>query len=389
MENNTYYQKLLHERHADISLSGSILIIIGGMIGVIGNATIIFFYFFRIKEKGERYFIPLLATVDLLGCITSPVFFTLDNEYLYNYPSPIACRILSFLQVFIPGLSGHTLLLISIQRYILVCRPFGQKMTYFWKRFSFVIVSLVSIAYSIPLLITAGVDKENITFLNKNVTTEMCKFTVYHTPSMDAYLILLFVIMVANIFLTTCFYIPILKHISVSLHFRTTQNEIQEKRHADPQEESSQIAHTSESDQTSCSYQIKVLEKEKNLRDSMMVDFPTLKGSRDPSGTHKKKDLNHMKKKIGIRRSSSVQRRITIMFFVLIVVYVISYTPPLVIMIRFNMLGNSMFLTMTQVETGLWIYLGQMVILTHIINPLIYGLFDTKFREKLRTSCLK
>ena len=207
---------------------------------------------------------------------------------------------------------------------------------------------------------------------------------------MDAYLILLFVIMVANIFLTTCFYIPILKHISVSLHFRTTQNEIQEKRHADPQEESSQIAHTSESDQTSCSYQIKVLEKDKNLIGSIkMVDFPTLKGSRDPSEIKKEKDLNHMKKKIGIPRSSSVQRRITIMFFVLIVVYVISYTPPLVIMIRFNMLGYSMFLTMTQVETGLWIYLGQMVILIHIINPLIYGPFDTKFRENLRTSCVK
>ena len=50
MENNTYYQKLLHERHANISLSSSILTIIDGVIGVIGNATIIFFYFVRIKE---------------------------------------------------------------------------------------------------------------------------------------------------------------------------------------------------------------------------------------------------------------------------------------------------------------------------------------------------
>ena len=49
MENNTYYQALLYERHA-ISLSSSI-IIIGGMIGVIGNTTIIFFYFFVLKEE--------------------------------------------------------------------------------------------------------------------------------------------------------------------------------------------------------------------------------------------------------------------------------------------------------------------------------------------------
>ena len=54
---------------------------------------------------------------------------------------------------------------------------------------------------------------------------------------------------------------------------------MQKKRHEDPQEESSKIAHTSESDQTSCSYLMKDLEKDKNLINSTkMFDFPTFNG---------------------------------------------------------------------------------------------------------------
>ena len=176
MDYNTYYQKLLLIRYSDIALGSTILIIMGGVIGIIGNITIIFLYFFRIKEKGERYFIPLLAVVDLLGCLASPPYYILDKEYLYNFTSFICRWILMFLQICIPGMSGHTLLLISIQRYMLVCKPFGPKMTLFWKRVSFGIVCLVSLAYSFPLLATVGVYEKVIPFMNQNVTTEVCKF---------------------------------------------------------------------------------------------------------------------------------------------------------------------------------------------------------------------
>ena len=203
MDNNTYYQELLLNRYSDIALGSTILIIIGGVIGVLGNAAIIFFYFFRIKEKGERYFIPLLAVVDLLGCLTSPPYYIMDNLRLYNYPSTLACRVLSFLQICIPGISAHMLLVISIQRYILVCRPFGPRMTLLWKRISFGIVCVISFAYSFPLLMTAGVNKESISFIGQNVTTEVCKFAMNPSPLMSAYVTLLFVIMVVNICLTT------------------------------------------------------------------------------------------------------------------------------------------------------------------------------------------
>ena len=135
----------------------------------------------------------------------------MDNFYLYNYPSSSACRALSFLQICIPGIFAHMLLIISIQRYILVCRPFGPKMTLLWKRILFGIVCVISLAYSIPWLMTPGVYKEKINCICQNVTMEVCKFEMNPSSSMSVFITLLFVIMVVSICLTTGLYIPVLK----------------------------------------------------------------------------------------------------------------------------------------------------------------------------------
>ena len=81
LANESYYLSLLQKRSADIALGSTILIIIGALVGVIGNSLIIHFYFFRIKERGERYFIPLLAIVDFTGYITSSSFYIMDNTF--------------------------------------------------------------------------------------------------------------------------------------------------------------------------------------------------------------------------------------------------------------------------------------------------------------------
>ena len=153
-----------------------------------------------------------------------PVFYILESW------SCVVCRIFSFLQICIPGISGHMLLLISIQRYLLVCRPFGPRMTKFWKRVSFGIVCVISLAYSIPMLVTAEVYEENFTFMKQNLTSKGCRFFMNDTRSRSAYYISLFAIMLVNIILTAGFYIPVLRRIHVLSHFSANHNEMQQNR---------------------------------------------------------------------------------------------------------------------------------------------------------------
>lgn len=158
------------KRFSDILLSSKIVFLFGACIGVIGNANIIFFYFFRIKERGERYFIPLLGIVDLLGCLFLASFNIMDNEYVFNFKNVAACKISAFLQICIPAISAHMLLIISIQRNRLVCKPLCPKLTLCWKRVSFGIVCFVSVAYSAPVLATADISSQEILYNNHNVT---------------------------------------------------------------------------------------------------------------------------------------------------------------------------------------------------------------------------
>ncbi|XP_062575902.1 vertebrate ancient opsin-like, partial [Saccostrea cucullata] len=155
MENSTNYTLPLQSTYFDLALGCTILIGIAALVGISGNLMIIFFYFFRIKDRGERYYIPILAVIDFLSSITSSLYNIMDNSYFYNYPNDVICRLLSALQVCVPGISAHVLL--SIQRYLLVCKPFGPKMTLFWKRLALGLVFGITVVYSVPILGTAGV----------------------------------------------------------------------------------------------------------------------------------------------------------------------------------------------------------------------------------------
>ncbi|CAG2216675.1 unnamed protein product [Mytilus edulis] len=64
------YNEFPQDRYSDILLCHTVLVVIGTVIGVLGNSVTIVFYSCRIKERGERYFIPLLAIVDLIACLT-------------------------------------------------------------------------------------------------------------------------------------------------------------------------------------------------------------------------------------------------------------------------------------------------------------------------------
>lgn len=387
MDNDSYYHLLLENMNSDIALGSTFLIIIGGVVGVTGNSIIIYFYFFRVKERGERYFIPVLGVVDLLGCLTGAPFYIMDNTFLFNYPSTVACNVLSFLQVCIPGISMHMLLVISLQRYLLVCKPFGPKMTLFWKRISIAVVCFVSIAFSAPLLKTAGVSEEMNVFMGYNLTTYICRFSDGSTPGMFVYFAILFLVMFANLVVTVGLYIPVLKRINLSFSFKSNTYEIHNENNLSSQtdtvnasEAEENVSHTSIKFHTSNKVHFAVSENRFQEKSTENVTEEHPKSQQTPQ------ESNNSGKKLG-SETESAKRRITIMFFVIIVAYVISYTPPLIISILLYALDDFTFISMTRAQLAVCSYLTRLVFLNHIVNPFVYGYFDTKFRKQLMTLC--
>ncbi|XP_052077616.1 uncharacterized protein LOC127715568 [Mytilus californianus] len=413
-DNYTDYGEVLRNRYHGISLSSTILIVIGAIIGIVGNCTVIFFYFIRIKERGERYFIPLLAIVDLVACLTSSSFYIMDNTFFYNYPNDIVCRILTFLQVFVPGFSAHILLVICVQRYLLVCKPFGPKMTLLWKKISFAAACLFSLVYSVPLLGISGIKTTDENFLNHTVQTTICKFSAVDTSvKITAFFGFLGLIIVANIIITAALYIPVLRRIHMSLSGKTVKSvfyKIQDGNTPSNTESASQPTnaslidsdlHLSVSEPTQQSGIEKTEYDSKHNEKCRNKEFANMFSNKEPSHNDVVKDnsINNAVKSEEIvatdneikhdgsskTRNDSVKRRITIMFFVIILAYILSYIPSLIILILSYAIGDFNFITLTEGETIAWIYLARFVFLNHIVNPFIYSYFDVKFRTELKT----
>ncbi|VDH96201.1 Hypothetical predicted protein, partial [Mytilus galloprovincialis] len=189
------------------------------------TVSLYYFYLFRIKELGERYFIPPLAIVDLVACFVSSPFYIMDNTFYFNHPSDIVCKILAFLKAFMAGFSGHILLVICIQRYLLVCRPFGPKMTLFWKKVWFATAGFISLFHSAPLLAISGNKTMDDIFLNHTIQTTLCKYyAVDNSPNITAYFGLLALISLVNITLTAALLIPLVRRIQVSFSGRMSKN---------------------------------------------------------------------------------------------------------------------------------------------------------------------
>ncbi|XP_052064256.1 5-hydroxytryptamine receptor 1D-like [Mytilus californianus] len=376
MTNNTDYLQVLWElKYSDLALSSTILIIIGGIVGILGNVSVIICYFFRIEKCGERYFIPVLAVVDLVACITSSIFYVMDNTFFFNYPYDLMCRILTFLQLLVPATSASLLVIISLQRYLLVCKPHGPKMTLRWKRISIGVACLFTLSYSAPMLAISGIKTSNETFQNHTIQITVCKFSTAETSAkITVYFGFLLLLTIISILVTISLFIPVLRRIKLSLlgKFRN--------KHQNTPPYTDSVS-TKDIELRKCVGKTQEIQiQEKSSSNPSIDTSSTLRGDLDAN-----KSVNTLATEDSERiRKEKTTRRITIMFFVIIVAYVLSYIPSLIILIVVYTVGDLNFISISKEAAFVSTYLARFVFLNHIVNPFIYSYFDEKFRTELR-----
>ncbi|XP_052064254.1 G-protein coupled receptor moody-like [Mytilus californianus] len=380
MANNTDYVQVLWElKYSDLALSSTILIIIGCIVGIIGNGSVIICYFFRIQERGERYFIPVLAVVDLVACITSSIFYVMDNTFFFSYPHDLMCRILTFLQLLVPATSASLLVIISVQRYLLVCKPHVPKMTLRLKRISIGVACLFTLSYSAPMLAISGIKTSNETFQNHTIQITVCKFSTAETSAkITVYFGFLLLLTIISTLITIGLFIPVLKTIKLSLlgKFRNWRKSSKHRKKP-PNTDSASTKDIELGKYVGKNPEIQILEKSSS--NPSIDTSSTLRGDiNKPVNTLTTEDSERIKKE-------KATRRITIMFFVIIVAYVLSYIPALIILILVYAVGDlNNFISISREAAFVCTYLARFVFLNHIVNPFIYSYFDEKFRTELR-----
>lgn len=326
---------LLSERNAERLFPNTVIHLVEGAIGVFGNIVVIIMYTKYIVDKsGSRYFIPILALVDLFGCLSNVIEFHLDNTMIYIYPSAPVCKILLFLMVMTGGFSAHLIFTIALQRYLMICRPFGQQMTKRFCKIAVVIISVVSFGYSSPVLKFGNLFDVMIKFnsgnATRNVSLSYCHFDDNSQQSnvMVPYFGTLLVLTFINIIGTSGLYIPVTKTIYKAL----SPSDAQISRYGD-------------------------------------------KPAITPRSELHSNEENNRKQK--------ARKRISVMFLVIIVVYIVSYLTSLATQI--HTFADPMDLT--GIRLNIYYICLRFNLLNHVANPYIYWLYDIKFRKELLRLC--
>ncbi|XP_022312604.2 uncharacterized protein LOC111117723 [Crassostrea virginica] len=337
--------------------------VIAGAFGVFGNALVLFVYSRYIQDNsGTRYFIPILAFVDFVGCVSNVTQFHLDNTMRYIYPNVYLCKVLSFLMIMTGGFSAHLILVIALQRYMMICRPLAQQMNRKYCRIAIAIICIISAGYASPVLKFGGLYDTYVNQMVENSTRKVhvsiCHFDDgtngwrVMVPYFGTLLLLSFI----NIIVTSGLYIPVTKTI-----YRT-------------------------------------LSPGRGMRASRVLEGDTNMTSRETQSTSVERFAMVEMSRQSIRangtlsttlttpassREQRARKNISVMFLVIIIVYVVSYLTSLVTQIHSFATG----IPLEGYRLNIYFFCLRFNLLNHIANPYIYWFYDIKFRQEVCRFC--
>ncbi|XP_056014677.1 cholecystokinin receptor-like [Ostrea edulis] len=330
-------------------------------LGVAGNAAALYLYAFRMSRTEDRYFIPFLAAVDLVACVFGCVFPIVINFYRLVFVWEDICKWMYFSVWCTSTLSAVMLFVIAIYRYLKVCRPDGRQMTMNKRRIALLCSVLGSIILSLPLLHFMGQIRGSVNLKNMDINVTSCGLKKERVgPFSNLYFLSGLVLSFINMVCTVALYIPI--GLTIYKRFDSIRNSKRIRKLLGPT--NSDLSDDRQSDSTSES------RKEANLKYRHSLQNVL--------------DTSVCKKKNSHRRR--VRHNFTSMFITIVVFYVISYLPTLILIIVGSKDPFKFWFRLDDVSLNILVILKRSYIINHVVNPYIYGYFDLHFRRQFMQS---
>ena len=164
-ENTSCWNKEIHRLNKEFAmLMVPVELLMGVLmtVGILGNTLVLIVYILRIRKTTAQNYIVYLAAIDLLACVVIHpyVIYKLFNNY--NQTWTVACKIFEFIVHTSLALSGLTLMVIAVDRYLAICRPV-KFLKYYTKLHKLMLaVLVVSVGGSLPILEFYGPRPEQI-----------------------------------------------------------------------------------------------------------------------------------------------------------------------------------------------------------------------------------
>lgn len=142
--------------------------------GIPGNGLVCYIYHSKYNMSSSRWFIFFLASVDLILCILIVPCEIASTFQQYNFTDEIWCKMSTFLNLWALLSLGLTLVIVSIDRYRKVCKPLGWQIDFSKARILCVAAVILSFFISVPVFSVYGIYEFQLR--DYNVYASECSF---------------------------------------------------------------------------------------------------------------------------------------------------------------------------------------------------------------------
>ena len=390
--------------------------------GIFGNSFILYVYLTKYPVCNFRYFVISLGIIDLIRSLL-----TIPSEIYIQYtwfvgPMSGICKTKIFFNTVSITYSTCILLLIGIDRFRKACRPHGWQMQPESALKLSIALGTLAIAWSVPSLVFCGPQTFRMNYAGSKVTVTIClKDNAYKDTAWPFLLLnILYAGPITIMMITTLIlYVLIAKAIFKRTKRRTgmkatsapmrTENENEVSMDASVAELSDTAIEASTDDSeahattnnvqpekpksegtlTSSTSNGGVYVKVGSTSPTFLFNIPVLDikavQDRPSEPTHKtfKKPLSNLYSRASKRRQRTRMRRNTLIMFILTLCFVISILVYFILAIQMAD-TERFFNTLTLWQGVLVMFFLRLYYFIILINIVVYGLLDPRFRRALR-----
>ena len=347
--------------------------------GVIGNVLVLFLYKYRMPQTEERFFIPYLAVADLMSTVSLAWLGITTNFYFTDFPNEDLCKFLPYFSWVTTSWSAFILLLISVSRYLKICRPTGRQMTRFLKKCAVYGCFAFAVVNTSPLLYFAGFRYSNVSCLNTNMTIVICDLQDFDKTVnniKDAYMFIEFCIIFLIAIITAALYVPIGLQIFKRFKRKSSNGFTGPKNYTPTSaERETEFARTELTGLSADSED----DLSRDMSKSENIEM-TEKSNEDKPPSARTTAQKH-KPYSKYDRNIKVRNNFTYMFITIIVFYVLSYLPTFILILLAADEPFYFWYSMDINVLNILMTLRRSSVINHIVNPFIYGYFDQVFRK--------
>lgn len=377
-----------YENELEVALAGNTaLLVLFMLFGSFGNCLVLFVYKdYKFSNKlDDRRFIPYLALMDFMASLASSCQYMIENGYPLRYPGSLSCKVLTFTSLLPASISGMILLAIAFHRYKRVCNPFSR--LHITQTQTIAMTAVGGLVISFPSLVFS-----DITFffdIEHGINATKClRLSPTLKTSSSVYSSFIAALCVGGILFIIVSYS--LVGVRIKRQYSLAQSTIRTTPANDIDETSEDLTASTFSLSTVATKDMFWHTKDYKTHSTFYLDdidkaenSSCVPSSMNTLETTLKKKKKRAKQTRFIQRKRARFLRFTWMFVIMSAVYCCSLLPRVIVRVLEMAVTNFWFKLDRETLVAMT-FLARIYIISFIVNPVIYGFFDNKFRKKCK-----